>query len=459
MKRIISIALVLVVAVSCFANLSVFAEKTVPSIRLKAPEQLFTYDKNQKIATATKYFNVAVELTENSGLAGIQFDVVFDNSKLALKGVSNSGIFSDCYYNDKLTSPCTVMLYNNDITDSEEIGNVVLLNFGVKSSVTYSDLKFEIKNIVAFNEKDDSFAPSCAPLIKSWCSHNTQEWKYVEIPSVGSDGTADYWCKTCGTVFDNERVTMPLLKDVNWEYVSNYFYTGKSITPKISGSYYSKEFNRTLILKQNVNFKIDRISDNIKPGTATFSVTSSGCKGYSGIKNNLEFKIVKPTVKLSATSYEYNGKAKTPTATVYIGSKKLVAGTDFTVSYKNNKNPGKASVLITGKGNYAGTYTCYFKILPKAPSLTTYKSTAKGKLTVAVSKTSVVTGYEFQAARNTKFTSGKKTYTSTSYKTNSKTFTKLSRKKYYYVRVRSYTKVGSTKYYGKWCAVKKVKIK
>ncbi len=50
---------------------------------------------------------------------------------------------------------------------------------------------------------------------------------------------------------------------------------------------------------------------------------------------------------------------------VYDGSRRMKLGTDYTVSYKNNKNAGTAVVTVKGKGNYTGKVTKEFEILPK----------------------------------------------------------------------------------------------
>ena len=42
----------------------------------------------------------------------------------------------------------------------------------------------------------------------------------------------------------------------------------------------------------------------------------------------------------------------------------LKEGTDFTVTYSNNKKAGTAKVKVTGKGNYTGSVTKTFEILP-----------------------------------------------------------------------------------------------
>lgn len=59
------------------------------------------------------------------------------------------------------------------------------------------------------------------------------------------------------------------------------------------------------------------------------------------------------SVSLSIATYSFDGKVKTPSVTVKLGSTALRKGIDYVVSYRNNKNVGKATVVITGKGLYA----------------------------------------------------------------------------------------------------------
>jgi hypothetical protein len=58
----------------------------------------------------------------------------------------------------------------------------------------------------------------------------------------------------------------------------------------------------------------------------------------------------------------YTGSALQPKPVVKDGSNTLVEGTDYTVVYTDNTNPGTATVTITGKGNYQGTVTRQFTI-------------------------------------------------------------------------------------------------
>ena len=166
--------------------------------------------------------------------------------------------------------------------------------------------------------------------------------------------------------------------------------------------------------------------------------------------------ITKATVSGISTKL-FTGKAITQNVTVKVGNTVLKNGTDYTVSYSNNKKVGKATVKITGKGKYGGVITKTFKINPAKQEI--QKLTAKSKaFFVDWAQKGSATGYEIQYATNSKFTSAKKV-TITNNKTDKTTISKLSGKKKYYVRVRSYTTVKGTKYYGAWSASKSVTTK
>lgn len=163
------------------------------------------------------------------------------------------------------------------------------------------------------------------------------------------------------------------------------------------------------------------------------------------------------SVSLSIATYSFDGKFKTPSVTVKLGSTALRKGIDYVVSYRNNKNVGKATVVITGKGLYAGTITRTFVINPAKQEI--QKLTAKSKgFYIDYAAKSHATGYEIQYATNSSFSGAKKTVI-TSNKTDRVTVSKLSGNKKYYVRVRTYTTVNGIKYYGAWSAVKTVTTK
>lgn len=162
------------------------------------------------------------------------------------------------------------------------------------------------------------------------------------------------------------------------------------------------------------------------------------------------FKVVS-----SKSAVTYNGKAQKPAVTVYAGNKKI-SSKYYTVSYKNNTAVGTAMITIQGKGNYkkySGKTT--FRINLQKTTLSSAKSSRKGQLQATWKKTAGNAGYQIQYATNAKF-SGAKTKNT---KATRYTFKGLKSKRKYYVRVRTYKKVGSNYWYSKWSNVRNVKIK
>lgn len=179
---------------------------------------------------------------------------------------------------------------------------------------------------------------------------------------------------------------------------------------------------------------------------------------------NIKLSKIK-SVKLSKTTFTYDGKTKTPTVKLTDLNGKTVPSKYYTVTYpKNRKNIGKYNVKIKFKGKYSSypQLTAVFNIAPKGTSLTKIKA-GKSSFTVSWKKQSSKTsGYQLEYSKSSKFTDSV-TVTVSSAKSVSKTVKKLQAKKKYYVRVRTYknVKIGkdTVKVYSSWSKVKSVKTK
>ncbi|MBR3976081.1 MAG: fibronectin type III domain-containing protein, partial [Clostridia bacterium] len=238
---------------------------------------------------------------------------------------------------------------------------------------------------------------------------------------------------------------------------TSYTYNGKVKTPIVtvtnaSGTKLTKDKSYTVTYASG------------RKNAGTYKVTVKMIGNYTGIKT-LSFKI-KPIdistckVKLSSTSYTYNGKVKTPTVTVTNAyGTKLTKDTHYAVSYSSGrKNGGTYKVTVTMFGNYMGTKTLTFKINPPATTIASLKAGTKSITVNLTKKTTQVTGYQIQYSRNKDFTNAKiKTLTSSS--TVKTTLTGLTAGKTYYVRVRTYKTVNDVKYYSGWSQYKYVKTK
>ena len=306
---------------------------------------------------------------------------------------------------------------------------------------------------------DGSHCSVCNTVIKvqtviNATGHKSSGWIVDKAASIGVKGSKHKECTVCKKVLETAEI--PALSRISISKASvtlstsTYAYDGKAKKPGVTVKLNGKT------LKNGTDYTVS-YSNNTKVGTATVKITGKGnytgsvSKTYS-IKNNFK----KATVSGISTK-AFTGKNITQSITVKYNGKTLKNGTDYTVSYSSNKNIGTATVKVTGKGSYTGTITKTFKINPAKQEI--QKLTAKSKaFFVDWAQKGSATGYEIQYATNSKFTSAKKV-TITNNKTDTKTISKLSGKKKYYVRVRSYTTVKGTKYYGAWSASKSVTTK
>ena len=306
---------------------------------------------------------------------------------------------------------------------------------------------------------DGSHCSVCNTVIKAQTvinatGHKSSGWIVDKAASIGVKGSKHKECTVCKKVLETAEI--PALSRISISKASvtlstsTYAYDGKAKKPGVTVKLNGKT------LKNGTDYTVS-YSNNTKVGTAKVTITGKGnytgsvSKTYS-IKNNFK----KATVSGISTK-AFTGKNITQSITVKYNGKTLKNGTDYTFFYSNNKNIGTATVKITGKGSFTGTITKTFKINPAKQEI--QKLTAKSKaFFVDWAQKGSATGYEIQYATNSKFTSAKKV-TITNKKTDKTTISKLSGKKKYYVRVRSYTTVKGTKYYGAWSASKSVTTK
>ena len=158
----------------------------------------------------------------------------------------------------------------------------------------------------------------------------------------------------------------------------------------------------------------------------------------------------------------YTGKSLTQSPVLMYDGESLMQGTDYTVTYKNNKKVGKATMTFTGKGDYTGTVTASFNINPKGTKLSKVTkakkaATVKWKKQAAKMSASRIKGYQIQLATDSQFTENKKDVKVKGYSKTSKKVTKLKAGKKYYVRIRTYMKAGGATYYSTWSKTKSVK--
>ena len=242
---------------------------------------------------------------------------------------------------------------------------------------------------------------------------------------------AYYKCEGCGKFYEDVLGTKEITDLASWGNIAKIAHTTKQTVTKATPTANGKIVNYCSVCKKTLS-------------TTVIPKASS--------------------IKLKTTSLTYNGKVRTPKVIVKDRTgKTLVKNTDYTVSYaKGRKYVGKYAVKITFKGKYSGTKTLYFTIKPKATSISSLTAGSK-KFTVKWKKQATqTTGYQVQYSASSKFSKAK-TITVGKNKTVSKKISKLSGKKKYYVRVRTYKTVKingkSIRIYSGWSKAKTVTTK
>jgi hypothetical protein len=186
----------------------------------------------------------------------------------------------------------------------------------------------------------------------------------VGTGSITIKGIGDY----TGTVTKKFTITKASLNSW-WDDISYSFKSGKDTYDYRAGNAVKPEvtvkFNGKTLTK-DTDYTLTYDSDSGKIGYHTVVI-----KGKGNFTDSYSLNYYVDTASISSGSvsfsktYTYNGKAQKPTPTVKVDGVTLKKGTDYEVSYKNNKNAGTATVTITGINGYYGTCSGKFTIKKK----------------------------------------------------------------------------------------------
>lgn len=215
-----------------------------------------------------------------------------------------------------------------------------------------------------------------------WCP----KLKDMTIPDTIDNFGKCVFANTPGVTIDTSRKyfipTVDGIKDLH--------YTGSEVTQPdmeitVNG----------MTLKEDSDYEVS-YSSNTEIGTATMDINFKG--QYVGhltrTFNVVQIEMSDENITVTGIhNTRYTGKKIVMSKlAVQAGGRTLTPGTDYTVAYKNNLNPGTAEITIAGKGNYTGTVVKTFNILILKGSTYTvgtmkYKVTnaaTNGKGTVAI---------------------------------------------------------------------------
>ena len=287
--------------------------------------------------------------------------------------------------------------------------------------------------------------------------HKYGSWTVTKAATCTEDGSQKHSCTVCGNT-ETQTIKATGHKYGNWTVTKAATCTesgSQKHSCTVCGNTETQTIKATghkaggwIIDKQpDVGVKGSKHKECTVCGKVlqTAEIPALGAKDISGAEVTVASKVT------------FTGTSRKPAVTVKLSGKELVKNTDYTVKYSNNKEIGKATVTITGKGKYTGVIKKTFKIVPMKQVITSVTAKTKA-FVVKWTKDLNVDGYQIKYSTKSDFSGGKSVYVKKN-TTVSKTFTGLTAKKTYYVKVRSYKTVNGTKYYSSWSAAKKIKTK
>ena len=256
--------------------------------------------------------------------------------------------------------------------------------------------------------------------------HKYGDAEITKAATCTTDGEKVQKCTVCGDTI-KETIKAPGHKESAW-------IIDKQPTKTEEGS---KHTECTVCGEKIKTATIEKIKDDVNPTPV------------------VKTSIKSANAAVSKRVVVYTGSGIKPSVTVKLGKKTLVKDKDYTVSYQNNKEVGKAKVIITGKGDYKDSIVKVFKIT--APRQTITKLNAKKNGFGVAFKSVKLTDryYIVDYCSNKEFKGRGRAVV----KTNTYSNVKLKKNHKYYVRVCTVVKMDGKAYYGDWSAVKSVVTK
>lgn len=219
----------------------------------------------------------------------------------------------------------------------------------------------------------------------------------------------------CGSATKTFKINGVALSKASFSKLNpaSYVYTGEEICPKQTVTIKVNKVDHAL--KEGEDYIVEYI-DNVAVGTATIVYNGKG--QYSGSVKKT-FKIIGQPINKAAvsglSSVTYTGKSiKLGNLKVSYNGKELVEGEDYTITYKNNRKAGKATITIKGLGGYTGSVNKTFTITKaaigkddvalKQTSIGYTKGGARPEITVTVNKRKLVQNVDYTVSykNNTK---------------------------------------------------------
>ena len=178
-------------------------------------------------------------------------------------------------------------------------------------------------------------------------------------------------------------------------YAPNVVYTGEALTPGVI-----VESGNT-VLTEGTDYTVS-YRNNVDVGIADIIVTGIGkYDGTQTVNFVIEARNIESCDVSDVEDKTYTGNAYTPSITVSDSGTVLTNGVDYTVTYKNNTNPGIATIVIEPVNkNYAGTKTINFRIAGVAVEGVKASSIKHSSMSLSWARQSYASGYQICNAQS-----------------------------------------------------------
>ena len=194
----------------------------------------------------------------------------------------------------------------------------------------------------------------------------TSSWNFSEV-FTGCSSIESIILNGIYTVIENDSFRdLPVLKEVNImapvETIGSYAF---SSCPKLHSIHLPYTLNKVY----TGAFRYDTSLDTVYYNGSDSQWGNISIANYNEPLLNANIisrsDISWATISTKYESYVYKGTPWEPKPVVQLNGKTLVYGTDYDLTYENDLNVGTATVTAQGKGDYTGTISCTYSIIPR----------------------------------------------------------------------------------------------
>lgn len=332
----------------------------------------FFSDKENKTITFGKSAFENAGLTEFSAPKAILSEACFKNCK-TLKSVYISNV-------TKIPDYC---FFGTAVAD-------VIIPANITSIGEFAYAQSKVKEVVLDMNRNGSKLTVGASAFASCKSLKTVRVQGADNGTARGTWSADTYA------FEN-CTALRSVSLLNATSLGKYIFSGDTALKNVDCNGTIKEVSGETFIG-NANSKMPKsYTVNILAGSD--GVVKKACQNINGVKifevqnfNNMFYVTERldkgGAVKLSKTTVVSTGTAAKPTVTVTYDGKKLSLNKDYTIGYVGNTDYGTAYVVVEGKGNYSGTITEKFTVIPPKPTgvKVTAESANSIKVTANVNK-------------------------------------------------------------------------